>query len=175
MNTLYIKDGKVLPKNRITLYVNIDGEEMQVISPSHEMLLEEGWVVYEKAPLSIEQIKLNKISQVDMHDKSAEVNSFILNGDSVWLNKADRVGLMNSINIEKSAGREVSNLWFNGIKLDVECDTAIQLLASLELYALDCYNVTASHKANIQALNSIEDINLYDYTIGYPEKLKINI
>lgn len=175
MNTLYIKDGKVLPKNRIVLYVNIEGEEMQIISPSHEMLVDNGWVIYEQAPLSIEQIKLSKLNQVDVYDKSSEVNSFLLNGNSVWLNKADRVGLMNSINIEKSAGREVSTLWFNGIKLEVDCSTAIQLLSTLELYALECYNVTASHKANINSLQTIEEINDYNYMDGYPDKIIINI
>lgn len=44
-----------------------------------------------------------------------------------------------------------------------------------ELYALECYNVTASHKANIEQLTTIEEVEAYDYTIGYPEKLVINL
>ena len=53
---------------------------------------------------------------------------------------------MNSINIEKNAGKKESVLWLNGICITVNCDAAIQMLSSLELYALACYNKTAEHK-----------------------------
>lgn len=175
MNTLYIKDGQILSKNKIVLYKLIEDEEMQVVNPSHEMLLEDGWQIYEAPPETLEQTKLNKIQEIDIYDKSPDVNSFILNGSSAWLSKSDRVGLMNSINIEKAAGRESSILWFNGIKFQIDCSTAIQLLSALELYALECYNVTASHKANVDLLQTIEDINNYNYMSGYPDKITINI
>nr|DAU17954.1 MAG TPA: hypothetical protein [Bacteriophage sp.] len=70
----------------------------------------------------------------------------MLNGVQVWLNKDTRVGLMNSITIEKNAGKEKSVLWLNGICITVNCDAAVQMLSSLELYALACYNKTAEHK-----------------------------
>ena len=112
---------------------------------------------------------------MDEYDTSEDVNSFVLNGNAVWLSKADRVGLMNAINIEKIAGRDKSTLWFNGVKLVVNIDQAIQLLSMLELYALECYNVTASHKASIEQLTTIEEVESYDFTIGYPQKLIINL
>ena len=46
----YTKDGITKPQNRIVLYTieTINGEEhkLQVINPSHEMLIEHGWVEY---------------------------------------------------------------------------------------------------------------------------------
>lgn len=171
MENLYTKEGRIEARNRIVL--NVD--EMQIISPSHEQLIDAGWELYVEPAPTIDDIKDAKIREIIAHDTSGEVNSFILNGNPVWLSKADRVGLMNSINIEKASGRETSILWFGGVKLEINCDTAIQLLSALELYALECYNITASHKASVLALESIEEINAYDYTIGYPEKLAINI
>jgi hypothetical protein len=67
----------------------------------------------------------------------------------VWLDKSTRVGLMNSLNIEKSSGKATSTLWFGNIKLTINTDAAIQMLSSLELYALSCYNKTAEHKVNV--------------------------
>lgn len=148
-----------------------------VINPTEEMLLVDGWHKY-VAPTptkTIDSVKALRLSEVDNYDTSEEVNSFVLNGNVVWISKADRVGLMNSINIEKIAGRDTSTLWFNGVKLVVNIDQAIQLLSMLELYALECYNVTASHKANIEQLTTIEEVEAYNYTIGYPEKLVINL
>ena len=82
---------------------------------------------------------------------------------------------MNSINIEKASGRETSILWFGGVRLEINCDTTIKLLSALELYALECYNVTASHKAAVMSLTDMEEVERYDYTTGYPEKLNIEL
>lgn len=127
----------------------------------------------EMVPLDIEKKKL--LRKVDEFDSSDEVNSFFLNGIKVWLNKDTRVGLMNSLTIEKNAGKEESTLWFNNICITINCDAAIQMLSALELYALSCYNVTAEHKVSIQSLTTLEEAIDYDFTTGYPEKLSFNI
>ena len=108
-------------------------------------------------------------------DTSDEINSFFLNGIKVWLNKDTRVGLMNSLTIEKNSGKEESTLWFNNICITINCDAAIQMLSALELYALACYNVTAEHKVAVENLTSLEEVKSYDYTTGYPEKLSFTV
>ena len=129
-----------------------------------------------ESPISkLDQAKKEIIRKIDEYDTSVNVNSFKLNGVDVWLSKDTRVGLMNSISIEKAAGKEQSVLWFNNICVTVNCDSAIQMLSALELYALDCYNKTAEHKANVQNLSSIEEVHNYDYTQGYPNKLEFTI
>lgn len=129
-----------------------------------------------ESPISkLDQAKKEVIRKIDEYDTSVNVNSFKLNGIDVWLSKDTRVGLMNSISIEKAAGKEQSVLWFNSICVTVNCDSAIQMLSTLELYALDCYNKTAEHKVNVQSLSSIEEVHNYDYTQGYPSKLEFTI
>lgn len=124
---------------------------------------------------TLEQVILNKVSEINLYDVSSNVNSFYLNGIPLWLDKSTRVGLMNSLNIEKNAGREISKLWFGDLCISINCDAAIQMLNSLELYALDCYNQTAQHIASVKSLTNIEDVKNYDYTLGYPEKLSFEI
>lgn len=129
-----------------------------------------------ESPISkLDQAKKEIIRKIDEYDISVNVNSFKLNGVDVWLSKDTRVGLMNSISIEKAAGKEQSVLWFNNICVTVNCDSAIQMLSALELYALDCYNKTSEHKINVQNLSSIEEVHNYDYTQGYPNKLEFTI
>lgn len=123
----------------------------------------------------LEKAKECTIKKIDQYDKSSNVNGFILNGIQVWLSKDTRVGLMNSITIEKNAGKEQSVLWLNGICITVNCDAAIQMLSSLELYALACYNKTAEHKLAISQLTDISKVRAYDYTAGYPDKLSFKI
>ena len=125
--------------------------------------------------LKLEEAKAEKISEITAYDTSDKVNGFILNGLLVWLDKATRVGLMNSTTIAKAAGQETTTLWLGGAKLVVDCDKAIQLLSALEMYALECFNVTASHKAAVGELKTIEDVKVYDYKTGYPKMLEMSV
>lgn len=125
--------------------------------------------------LKLEEAKAEKIAEIIDYDTSSSVNGFMLNGLLVWLDKATRVGLMNSTTIAKAAGQETTTLWLKGIKLVVDCDKAIQLLSALEMYALECFNVTASHKAAVGELRSIEEVEAYDYKAGYPKMLEMSV
>lgn len=116
-----------------------------------------------------------KEEEITAYDKSDKVNGFILNGLLVWLDKATRVGLMNSTTIAKAAGQETTTLWLGGLKLVVDCDKAIRLLSALEMYALECFNVTASHKAAVGELKTIEEVEVYDYKTGYPKMLEMSV
>ena len=120
---------------------------------------------------ALDVIKEEAIEQITEYDQSEDVNSFTLQGKQMWLPKETRVGLVNSVTIEKNAGKETTVLWFGGERYELPVDTALQMLSALELYALECYNVTAAHKAAVNALERVEDVVAYDYTVGYPEKL----
>ena len=125
--------------------------------------------------LKLEEAKAEKIAEITAYDTSDKVNGFILNGLIVWLDKATRVGLMNSTNIAKAAGQQTTTLWLGGAKLVVDCDKAIQLLSALEMYALECCNVTASHKKAVSELTSLEDVEVYEYKAGYPKMLEMSV
>lgn len=120
-------------------------------------------------------MKKAMLAYIEKYDASSSVNSFLLNGMEVWLDKATRVGLMNSTTIAKSMGQEKTTLWLGSYQLEVDCDKAIQLLSALEMYALECFNVTAAHKKAVSELDNIEGVLTYDYKSGYPDKLKMEV
>ena len=125
--------------------------------------------------LKLKQAKVDKIAEIAAYDTSSSVNGFMLNGLLVWLDKATRVGLMNSTTIAKAAGKQTTTLWLGGLKLVVDCDKAIQLLSALEMYALECFNVTASHKQAVSELTTIEEVEAYDYKADYPKMLEMSV
>lgn len=125
--------------------------------------------------MTVEEAKEKLVAEITAYDTSDKVNGFMLNGLLVWLDKATRVGLMNSTNIAKATGQQTTTLWLKGIKLVVDCDKAIQLLSALEMYALECFNVTASHKAAVNELTNIEEVEAYDYKTGYPKMLEMSV
>ena len=123
----------------------------------------------------LQRAKETVIAAIEAYDTTPAVNGFILNGERVWLDKSTRVGLMNSTQIAKAMGKKTTTLWFGGMKIVVNCDKAIGLLSALEMYALECFNVTAAHKKAVAELNTVEEVLGYDYTKGYPEQLRMEV
>ena len=115
------------------------------------------------------------LKHIEAYDTSSAVNGFVLNGAVVWLDKATRVGLMNSTTIAKAMGQATTTLWLGDTKLEVGCDMAIQLLSALEMYALECFNVTAAHKKAVAELTDIGEVLSYDITAGYPAQLRMEV
>lgn len=86
-----------------------------------------------------------------------------------------KVRIGNDINVRwevKTDGQAVS---LEGTQIEVNCDKAIYLLSALEMYALECFNVTAAHKKAVAELNTVEEVLGYDYTKGYPEQLRMEV
>ena len=152
-------------KTRAAYLMNLGEKEYDLVS--------EEW--RERCKATLEKAKKEKLAAILAYDTSSDVNGFILNGNKVWLDKETRVGLMNSTTIAKSVGQKTTTLWLGSIKLVVDCDKAIQLLSALEMYALDCFNVTASHKQAVSELTTIEEVENYDYKVGYPKMLEMSI
>ena len=152
-------------KTRAAYLMNLGEKEYDLVS--------EEW--QERCKATLEKAKKEKLAAILAYDTSSDVNGFMLNGNKVWLDKETRVGLMNSTQITRDMGQDTTTLWFDGYKLEVRCDMAIMLLSSLEMYALECFNVTAAHKKAVSELTTIEEVEAYDYKTGYPKQLDIKL
>lgn len=107
-------------------------------------------------------------AQILGYDKSSQVNHFLYNGEMMWLDKATRVGLMNSISIEKSAKRTETTLWMGTKMAKTTVSKALAFLSQLELYAIDCYNITSQHIVEIDTCEAVEALKMYDIKADYP-------
>lgn len=152
-------------KTRAAYLMNLGEKEYDLVS--------EEW--QERCKATLEKAKKEKLAAILAYDTSSDVNGFMLNGNKVWLDKETRVGLMNSTQITRDMGQDTTTMWFDGYKLEVRCDMAIMLLSSLEMYALECFNVTAAHKKAVSELTTIEEVEAYDYKTGYPKQLDIKL
>lgn len=122
----------------------------------------------------LRRIKDIIIDKITKYDVSENVNLFYLQGNPMWLNDIKRTSLIKSTNIRKLQGAITTVLWDDdNNKYDIPVDMALNMLNTLEMYALDCYNMTAQHKKNISEMDSIEDVLNYDYMAGYPKILHL--
>lgn len=174
MNTLYIKDNIIKTRSEIVLEI----DDRQIINPTHEMLIEEGWIVYEVEQPSEEKIfeeeRDNLLLEIINYDSSDNVNIFYVGGLPMWLDKATRAGLLLRFQAEKVFGNTTTTLWYDNMQFPLDLDLAIQMLYGIELYASACYDNTQSHLSNVKQLTTLEDVKNYDYKTGYPEILKFN-
>ena len=143
--------------------------------PTEEQLQEWGFEEYIEPKLSneekLEKVKQKKLGELISYDESGAVNSFSIGGQEMWLDAATRQQLKTSLDAYKAVEAETVAKWFNGIKYEFPLSTWEQMLNALEIYAAEALNVTEQHKFNIQQLETVEAVNEYDFTTGYPEKL----
>lgn len=111
--------------------------------------------------------------QVQGYDNSENVNLFYFDGLALWLDKATRVGLVNSITIEKKAKRSTTCLWFGSHRINVNVDVALEILSNVELYAHECYNITALHVLQIDECDTVEALKAFDIRADYPKILQL--
>lgn len=123
----------------------------------------------------LEAAKILLQERIKAYDSSTAVNEFYFGENSIWLDKLTRIGLVNSINVEKESGFTESALWYNNECFNINCDKALEILKALELYAIECYNKTAEHYRNASLLTTEEELDNYDYREGYPEKLTFTL
>ena len=174
-NSYYTKtiDGVLVKKLNTDIIIYKDG--LQTINPSEEMLIADGWEVY-TAPevnkeMDLHTIKCNKIVEIKKYDKSNAVNTFYVHNFPVWLDKETRTGLMLRLQAEETVGKTETTLWYNGTPFTFELEQGRQMLYLIENYASMCFDTTQQHIANVRALETIEEVEAYDHTANYPEKL----
>lgn len=128
---------------------------------------------------TIEDAKREKIASIEAYDNSDAVNNFniVLNGNAInaWLTPDQRANYKNSVDAAKLVGLDELHPVFNGIQLTLQTSTAEMALAQIQIYADRCFIVTETHKTEVNALDSIEAVDNYDITSGYPEKLTFTI
>lgn len=144
-----------------------------IINPTEETLLVNGYEKMEVPEDELKDVISAKVAEIKAYDQSDAVNSFKLNGMSVWINREDRIGTRRAIELDAEAGKTESDIWLHGFHLRVNCQLAIKLLDMVGSYAYEAYNVTQQHLYAVQQLKTAEDVRKYDHTQGYPEKLDL--
>ena len=154
-------------------------DDATIVSPTEETILSYGWI--KEVPIIVEpteeellaMAKRAKIGEINEYDSSEDVNVFYLVGQPMWLDAQTRQTLRISIDSYRDMGYEQVTKWFNGQRFTFPTNAWTEMLNALEVYAAEALNVTEQHKAEVNALNNVEDIEAYDITAGYPEKLNL--
>lgn len=130
------------------------------------------------APTPAELLALakgKKDGDITAFDNSANVNSFIIGGLPMWLGWELRARLKASLEAIEAAGGTEMTKGFGGIDYTFSVEQWHAMINAVENYAGQCQKVTESHRAAVNALTTIPDVEAYDYTTGYPPKINFDM
>ena len=135
--------------------------------------------IYAKEILGIEpslaDVKTQKLAEISVFDASSAVNSFTIGSTSLWPDRAMRATLMRRFEAEQASGLTETTLWYGTASIQLKVANAITLLNAIEIYACQCYDVTAKHKAAVNAMTETSQVESYNYKTGYPDKLNFTL
>ena len=161
------KDGQVYQGEPM----EIDGK--RVYNPTEEQLIKAGYVQAEEPVMTIEDAKAAKIAEIEAYSDSDAVNSLTFHGIKTWLTRTVRDGYDTSITAAKNLGEPNVTFLVGDKEMQLPVEQARRVLDLIQRYADACYLVTERHKIAVRALQTVEEVKSYDYTKGYPEKLKL--
>ena len=179
-------DGKAVVKALNEIVLNKDGNV--VFNPTEEMVLADGWVEYVFKPIEwpmeiqLKRTKDRKLRKLERYDESSEVNDCIIvyQGQELhyWASKDERNDLKNAVRDCIAMGRETYRLDLRdkGISITLPCELLLQMMAALEVYAIDCYNKTTDHRFAIEACTTEVAVKAYEFRgVGYPAKCRFEV
>lgn len=170
--TISNKQAFILINERIEEYpvIRMDGQPIEEIVKEY---VYDGVKLYNILSMNdvLPRLREYAVANISAFDSSPAVNSFTIDGKTLWLDKDTRLALRQRFAAEKAAGITSTTLWYKTFKFSLSVDTALVMLNAIEIYACKCYDITAAHKAAVQAMTNFEEILDYEFKVGYPEKL----
>jgi hypothetical protein len=122
---------------------------------------------------TLAQAKAEKVMAIDMYDTSDAINSFEFNGIPTWVPVTERSYLRDAIAALEAKGVSTMEVPLPGQFFTLPVAMVKSLLADIEIYAYNASIRTGKHKAAVNGLSTVEEVDTYDFTSGYPEKVVI--
>lgn len=147
------------------------------VSEYSEAAVNEAYTAWKVATANrkLARAKREVLKKIEDYDTSPAVNGFCLNGERVWLDFELRDRVYQGNERLQRIGRTDTTLWLGKQCYNLSIEQAQNIISHIEAYAKDCYNVTAAHKKAVSELTSIEEVEKYDITAGYPAQLKMEV
>lgn len=147
------------------------------VSEYSEAAVNEAYTAWKVATANrkLARAKREVLKKIEDYDTSPAVNGFCLNGERVWLDFELRDRVYQGNERLQRIGRTDTTLWLGKQCYNLSIEQAQNIISHIEAYAKDCYNVTAAHKKAVSELTSIEEVEKYDITAGYPAQLMMEV
>ena len=169
--SLYNNLGETYEDFLLNKWVLLSDEQVAFHEANPSASVREVWYM-QLTPRTIAQAKREMQGNIDMYDRSPNVNGFTINGEMEgWFTPEERSNYKSSIDAAKLLGVSALTFFVGTMEMTVTPTQAEYMLAQIQLYADACYIVTKEHKLAVEALETIEEVDAFPYTEGYPQKI----
>ena len=142
----YFPISTILPNETLEDFIEVDTR------PSEDVRL-------------LDEAKEAKIAELNDYNMSEAVNTFSIMGEKQkWLNPNERVVARDTCNALQRKGEMQAPFGDTMVPITF----ALDCLDSLNIYAMETMQTEKIHRENIDALTTIEQVEAYDYKIGWP-------
>lgn len=169
--TLYNNIGATWQDYLNGMWVLLSNEQVEFHRNYPDASVEEVWNMSISHERTLDQAKSEMIQKIQEYDNSTSVNDFLINGEiHGWFTPEERSNYKSSVDAAKLIGIQSLDFFINNIMFTVSTEQAEQILAIIQLYADKCYIVTKQHIIYVESLETIEEVDNFNYKQGYPPK-----
>jgi hypothetical protein len=112
-----------------------------------------------------------KLREIDEYD----VYSFAIGDKDYWLDTQQRHEILEQVAAYRAAKEKEMTRWIDGDEYTFTLTQWIKIAQRITVYASKVENTKNTHKKNVSELQDEIEIDHYDFTTGYPEKLKFEM
>ena len=132
----------------------------------------------EEEKQELEYIRNLKIQQINTFSDQGYINFFTYKGIKLSLNYEERSRLKDSIEAYKLLNIPTMTKIFKGNKIDFnikeDYNKLVYMLAALEVYYSECWNITHSHLNQVKSIQDFEQLYHFNIEADYPKPLNFN-
>lgn len=169
--------GKTYEDSTRGKYVPLSKAQVEYLKRHQSATAYEVWHMTEQQPYTptIEDIRVQKIAEIETYNNSDEVNSFTFMGRKMWVSLQERIAFRQAVEAKIALGIESITLPIEGLmSTPLPCATVKAMLDRLEVYASDADTKIKYHESVIRGLKNEEEINKYNYKEGMPSPLNFD-
>lgn len=171
-------NGRYIELSEDQINYHNDYPEADIVTIMNVSVYQNGEVIWHisDAPVTLESVKENKLSELSEYDNSDNVNDFTVNNEiHGWFTQEQRSNYKSSIESAKLLGIDELQVFIGNTLFTLSTSQAELMLAQIQMYADRCFIITKEHKLQIESLNTIEEVQNYNFTTNYPEKLNFTL
>lgn len=126
----------------------------------------------------LEYVRKLKTWQINIFSDQGYINFFTFKGIKLSMTYDERSRFKDSLEAYKMLNLPTMTKIFNGIKIDFNIKDDYEklkyMLASLEVYYCECWNITQEHLLKVKELQDFNELSHFNIEADYPKPLNFD-